>query len=415
MRHGQERDPRAVQTHDAPRSHLTSRSLNRPLHRVNCPVAAGTANGDGPFDPSRVALEASHEATTARDPENDNGGLAAPVIRSASDAAYGAQTAYARMVERAPLAVFLVCSRNGRPPSRRAGQCARRGPRHRCLLVGALRDDCAAAEQASDPPEHVAVEALDSVPSAELPVNVPAAAETTTVVVPTVPVAPVGPVAPVAPVGPAGPVAPVDTVRASRTRRAIDTIGPIDAVNTVCAIGAGGASRTSRTVDTVSTVDTVRAVSTSGASRPGYTIGAIDTVDTVRAVRTSGACGPSRTGRTIGPIDTIDTIGAVDAVSAGRTSRTGRTSRAGCTSHQQDRPDLQDLHRTSLRVPCEPCAPCGPAGPAAPAAPGAPLEPFAPGAPARPAWFHLIKRCPFGHLPPAEIMWIEPSFWIQAQ
>ena len=46
-------------------------------------------------------------------------------------------------------------------------------------------------------PEHVAVEAVDSAPFAELPANVPAVPDVTTVSVPTVPVGPVAPVGPV--------------------------------------------------------------------------------------------------------------------------------------------------------------------------------------------------------------------------
>src|SRR5438105_3078998 len=49
-------------------------------------------------------------------------------------------------------------------------------------------------------PEQVAVDAVDSVPTASFPPNMPAVPEVTTVRVPTVPVAPVVPVGPVAPV-----------------------------------------------------------------------------------------------------------------------------------------------------------------------------------------------------------------------
>src|SRR4029077_6971523 len=48
-------------------------------------------------------------------------------------------------------------------------------------------------------PEQVAVEAVDSVPTASFPPNVPAVPEVTTVSVPTVPLGPVPPVAPVPP------------------------------------------------------------------------------------------------------------------------------------------------------------------------------------------------------------------------
>src|SRR4051794_19643198 len=64
------------------------------------------------------------------------------------------------------------------------------------------------------PTGHVTVEAADESPATELPVNVAALPDTTTVLVivpagPAGPCAPVAPVAPVSPLGPCRPVAPV--------------------------------------------------------------------------------------------------------------------------------------------------------------------------------------------------------------